>query len=212
MSHSLSLSQTALKLQVSKSKLYSLIRELGVVPKNRGNKKLVDANDIEKMRVLLESEGHQQSLFSNSRNQSKSADDVSSDQKNTHVEALIREKDKSIERLEKQLSEANLQNNRFMESIVGLQKQMSNLNQRLLLNEPSESVKPNIMEVQVERSSESEDGVLVNEVPPETFVKNSRNFLSPLIWLVLLGVAVISAYELGGGSLGEIFRNSLASN
>ena len=105
----------------------------------------------------------------------KSADDVSSDQKNTHVEALIREKDKSIERLEKQLSEANLQNNRFMESIVGLQKQMSNLNQRLLLNEPSESMKPNIMEVQVERSSESEDGVLVNEVPPETSSLILRN-------------------------------------
>ena len=167
MSHPLSLSQTALDLQVSKSKLYSLIKQVGVIPANRGNKKLVSVDDIERMRLVLQEEGHQQSLFNNSRSQSKTSSDSVPSQENPHVVALIAEKDKTIHRLEKQLDEANNKNDRFVESIVGLQQQMNQLNQKLLLSESTEPPSANYKEVIVEKKDTPEEGVLVEELPPE---------------------------------------------
>jgi hypothetical protein len=212
MPSALSLSRTATELKVSKSKLYSLLKQTGIVPTDRGNRKLVSADDIEKMRSVLESEGHQESLFSTSRSQSKVDDDQPREQSNPHVEALLKEKDRTIERLEKLLADSNLQNNRFMESIVGLQKQMSNLNQRLLLNETQESATASYKEVQVERGSNTEEGVLVDDIPPEIITRPSRNFLSPVVWVALLVIAVVTAYEFGGGSASELLRGWLASN
>ena len=212
MSHALSLSQTALELKVSKSKLYSLLKQVDVVTTDRGNRKLVSNEDIERMRSVLESEGHQQSLFSSSRSQSSNSSKPTGSQENQHVEALIAEKDKTILRLERQLDEANKKNDRFVESMVGLQQQMSHLNQRLLLSESTESSSPEYKEVIAEKKDVPEDGVLVDELPPEVLVKPSRNYLSSTIWLVLLGIAVVSAYELGGGSASELLRGWLATN
>jgi hypothetical protein len=212
MSHPLSLSQTALDLQVSKSKLYSLIKQVGVIPANHGNKKLVSSDDIERMRLVLQEEGHQQSLFKNSRSQSKINSESVSPQENPHVVALIAEKDKTIHRLEKQLDAANSKNDRFVESIVGLQQQMNQLNQKLLLSESTESPSPEYKEVIVEERNTPEEGVLVEDLPPEVISKPSRNYVSTTVWLILLGVAVISAFEFGGGSASELLRGWLAAN
>ena len=212
MSHGLSLSQTSLELKVSKSKLYSLLKQVGVVTTDRGNRKLVSNEDVEKMRSVLEIEGHYQSLFSNSSNQSNASREPTASQENPHVGALIAEKDKTILRLERQLDEANKKNDRFIESMVGLQQQMSHLNQRLLLSESTESSNTDYKEVIAEKRDIAEDGVLVEELPPEVISKPSRNYLSSTVWLVLLGIAVVSAYELGGGSASELLRGWLASN
>lgn len=212
MSHPLSLSQTALDLQVSKSKLYSLMKQVGVIPTNRGNKKLVSIDDVEKMRLALQEEGHQKSPFKNSCSQSKTSSDYVLSQENSHVEALIVEKDKTIQRLERQLDEANNKNDRFFESMVGLQQQMSYLNQKLLLSESTEPPSADYKEVIVEKQETPEEGVLVEELPPEVISKPSRNYISTTVWLILLSVAVVSAFEFGGGSASELLRGWLASN
>ena len=58
MRNSLSITQTAEDLKVSKVKLYSMMNKHGVIPANHGNRKLISAEDIERLRVILQEEGH----------------------------------------------------------------------------------------------------------------------------------------------------------
>lgn len=217
----LSITKTAEFLKIPKPRLYKLLEEEGINTIQHGVRKLINRDDIERLSSLIESErkkkAEEQLLFSseslqgsNSNRASKSSVDSSVD--DVLVQKLLSEKDRQIQRLESQLDSEKTERHNLQQGLLNLQAVMMKLDQRIsLLQEPevkqeSESIKPE------SGFKDIEEAELVGKIQPEAVSPSSRSFLSPVIWLVLLMIAVVTAFEFGGGNAADLLRNLLASS
>jgi hypothetical protein len=220
-----SITNTAISLNISKVKLYTMLRKHEIEPTPSGNRKLLMDDQIERLCELLKLEGRQPNLFNETvhTDQLNSISHQNSDKSDQYLKELLAEKTHQIERitsekndqvkwLTDQLESEKLERQNLQNGLMNLQGAMLKLDQRIALLQPVEN--SDLDEVQNVKAGvqDFEDAVIEKDVPVEVMTNSSRNYLSTIIWITLLGVAVISAYELGGGSLGEILRNSLALN
>jgi hypothetical protein len=220
-----SITNTAVSLNISKVKLYSMMRKHGIEATPSGNRKLIMDDQYEQLCELLKLEGRQPNLFNDTvgTDQSNSTSHQNLDSNNQYLKELLAEKSQQIERitsekndqvkwLTDQLESEKLERQNLQNGLMSLQGAMLKLDQRIALLQPSKN--SDVDEIKNVKTDvpDFEEVVIEKDVPLEVTAKSSRNYISTTVWLVLLGVAVISAFELGGGSASELLRGWLVSN
>ena len=212
-----SISSTAKDLSVSKIKLYKMIKQAGAEPVPFGNRKIIKDADFKKLRQILIDEGRQPELFntdketvsSNSKNSADHSQPFAADQSNTYLADLLAEKDKQIERLEKQLDIEKAEKQGLQNGLIQLNGAMLQLDKRISMLQPPEQ--PEHQEVVVKADfKEAEEAVVVE---PETapLTPKKSGLATPLIWAAAAALLTISAVELGGLSVGNLVRDLLAA-
>ena len=216
----LSITRTATHLGVPKPKLYRLLKTENISTVQHGVRKLISRDDIEKLAAVIDSERAKKSeeelLFSSepvletsSKNSNRDSSRSSADE--ALVQKLISEKDRQITRLEELLDKANVKNDRLFEGVIGLQRQMDSLNQRLLLQAPDSKQEPHAESINLKRTFEDAEEVVIAEDKVDSVMreKSSRGFATTLIWILvgLLGLATLANFT--GFQLAEKFGEKL---
>lgn len=212
-----SISSTAKDLSVSKIKLYKMIKQAGVEPVPFGNRKVIKEADFKKLRQILLDEGRQPELFnteketvhSHSKNSTNQSQPFTADQSNTYLADLLAEKDKQIERLEKQLDAEKAEKQGLQNGLIQLNGAMLQLDKRIsMLQQPEQPEHQEV--VKAEDFKQAEEAVVVEpEVVP--MAPKKSGLAAPFIWAAAAALLTISAVELGGLSVGNLVRDLLAS-
>lgn len=213
-----SISSTAKDLSVSKIKLYKMIKQAGVEPVPFGNRKIIKEADFKKLRQLLIDEGRQPELFdtdketvhSDSKNSANQSQPFTADQSNTYLADLLAEKDKQIERLEKQLDAEKAEKQGLQNGLIQLNGAMLQLDKRISMLQPVEQPERQEVVVKAEDFKQAEEAVVVEpEVVP--MAPKKSGLAAPFIWAAAAALLTISAVELGGLSVGNLVRDLLAA-
>ena len=181
-----SISSTAKDLSVSKVKLYKMIRQAGVEPVPFGNRKIIRDTDFKKLRQILIDEGRQPELLNSSedtvrsdnRNGNDQPERFIAEQPNIYLTDLLTEKDRQIERLEKQLSEGKAEKQGLQQGLMQLQDTMLQLDKRISLLQPPNPHESQEVRVRTEHFKEAEQDIVV-ETEPQSAEPNKRS--SPLV-------------------------------
>ena len=221
-----SITNTAASLGISKVKMYSMMRKHGIEATPSGNRKLITDDQYDHLCELLRLEGRDpvpstdsgsisQSVTSSDTVQSATSDHYLKELlagKNQEIERISREKDDQVKWLTNQLESEKLERQNLQSGLINLQGAMLKLDQRIsLLQPPEKADSVNINDVEPNKGN-FEDMAIDKNFPHELGEKKRGNYASTTVWLVLFGVAIISAYELGGGSASELLRDWLTLN
>ena len=167
-----------------------MIRQAGVEPVPFGNRKIIKDSDFKKLRQILIDEGRQPELLnsnedtvrSGSRNGSDQSERFNAEQPNIYLSDLLTEKDRQIERLEKQLSEEKAEKQGLQQGLMQLQGTMLQLDKRISLLRPPNQHESQEVRVNKERFQESEQSIVVEsqstQVEPDKRNKPSGGWFS----------------------------------
>ena len=170
-----SISSTAKDLSVSKVKLYKMIRQAGVEPVPFGNRKIIKDSDFKKLQQILIDEGRQPELLNknedtvrlDSKNGKDRLEQFTAEQPNIYLSDLLNEKDRQIERLEKQLSEEKAEKQGLQQGLMQLQGTMLQLDKRISLLQPPSPNETQEVRVRTENFKDAGERIVVEPEPPK---------------------------------------------